>query len=321
MLNDKFFQKHQKLLLWVFNTPLGRWFFKISGNKSSVGKNKIIGILPNTIFWKGKGKQVVAEFRTHDKFSKRLYCSFLPLWKLCHAWDTLFANVFRPAWNLGFDSLTQYPDVATGATTCDTPILMLVAVDGTWASVHDATDGTAAGTSTALDTLIEVQELAAGVRYGIYRSGFGFDLSSIAGATISAVTMSYWPTAKNNTAAGNATIYSFTPAVNNSFAVADYDQFGTTAFSTNVLVSGVTTGQYLDFAFNSTGVTNTTPGAINNFGTREVTFDVANSAPPNDTRCNLDGYFADQAGTTNDPKLVVTYTPGGRFLDLTSKSW
>lgn len=50
------------------------------------------------------------DFRTHDKFSKRLYYAFYPLWWTLHQWDTLFANNFAPQLNFGFDTLTAYPD-------------------------------------------------------------------------------------------------------------------------------------------------------------------------------------------------------------------
>jgi hypothetical protein len=85
-----FFLLHQDRLLWLLNAPIiGRWFrwvLRISGESSSVGSLKIDRILPNAIFWWHGDKQV-AEFRTHAKFSKRLYYAFRPLWWTLHAWD------------------------------------------------------------------------------------------------------------------------------------------------------------------------------------------------------------------------------------------
>src|SRR3990167_5137978 len=98
LFSKEWFLKHQKILLWFVNTWIGRKILCINGSKSLVGKNKIIYIEPNAIWWKGKKKrEVVAEFRTHDKFGKRLYYAFKPIWYLIHYWDTLFANNFAPA--------------------------------------------------------------------------------------------------------------------------------------------------------------------------------------------------------------------------------
>ena len=48
-------------------------------------------------------------------------------------------------------------------------------------------------------------------------------------------------------------------------------------------------------------------------GGREATYDAANSAPTwvSGAEHYFEGCYADTAGTTSDPKLVVTYTLGG----------
>src|SRR3972149_5143286 len=118
MFNAKWFQKHQGLLLWFANNLLGRYVFRVYSKRSSVGKNKIIRILPNSITWQAEGKYHT-EFRAHNKFSKRIHSAFYPLWWLMHQWDTLFANSLMPNLNLGFDSLTAYPDPDVEVSTVD----------------------------------------------------------------------------------------------------------------------------------------------------------------------------------------------------------
>ena len=110
--SKQWFLKYQKILLRFCNTWIGRKILCIDGNKSSIGKNKIIHIESNAIWWK-TGRKVTAEFRTHDKFGKRLYYAFKPLWHLFHIWDLGFG--WQPNWNLGFDTLTVYP--AAGANS------------------------------------------------------------------------------------------------------------------------------------------------------------------------------------------------------------
>jgi len=61
---------------------------------------------------------------------------------------------------------------------------------------------------------------------------------------------------------------------------------------------------------NATGRGNVSLTGISKFGSRNANYDVANSAPAFTAFASngIQIYFADQAGTANDPKLVVTYT-------------
>jgi len=104
------FKRNQKLLLKFANTFIGKFILRIYGKRSSVGKNKIIKIEPHVITWENPDGSFSAEFRTHAKFAKRLYYGLKPLWKIMHFWDTTIANTFIPELNLGFDTLTEYPD-------------------------------------------------------------------------------------------------------------------------------------------------------------------------------------------------------------------
>src|SRR3990167_8597062 len=111
LFGKDWFFKHQKILLLLTNTLIGRYILRIHGDKSSVGKNKIVRIERNAIYWRGKKPdEFVVEVRTHPKFAKRILYTFYPIWYLIHLWDTLFANNFAPNLNLGFDTLTVYPD-------------------------------------------------------------------------------------------------------------------------------------------------------------------------------------------------------------------
>src|SRR3972149_6936967 len=98
MLDQNWFAKYQKQLLWLLNTPIvGIWFRKvlrIRGEVDDIGTRKVS--LDKI--------KIGYDIRTHDKFSKRLYFAFKPLWQLIHWWDTLIANQVAPAWNLGFDA-------------------------------------------------------------------------------------------------------------------------------------------------------------------------------------------------------------------------
>lgn len=338
MFHREWFIKHQKKLLWLLNTPLARlwfrWVLRINGNKSSVGENKIIGILPNAIFWKGKKKnQYVAEFRTHPKFAKRIHYAFRPFWLLLHAWDTLIANPFLPTWNLGFDTTGDlFPDASTGSTT----------VDGVCGHNYAAGSGVAWATlradpgnlsdDTSADFIL--QEIVADSTTDnfrrIRRPIWTWDTNSIpSGSTIDDGTIKIKGTATNHDTAASITndlnIVAATPAANNDLVDADYAQTGATAFSTAIASGSWSQTAYNTFTLNASGRSNITAAGISRFGGRNDTHDRANSAPSwvNGATSRFSGLYADQAGTTEDPILNVTYTPpaAGVPFDLTSKYW
>ena len=103
MIFDKeWFRKHQKGLLWLLNTPIVkawfRWVMCIDQNQ------RVDRIDPNGLFWKKENGKVGFDLRTHNKYSKRLYYGFYPLWALFHVFDMEIANKWIPVANLGFDS-------------------------------------------------------------------------------------------------------------------------------------------------------------------------------------------------------------------------
>jgi hypothetical protein len=155
LFDENWFARHQSKLLWLLNTPLikiwFRWILRIRKFDCPL-KTKIAGIAPNNFTFNQKlvlidhiklkkgwviydptnrqhkrlrkscliEKRIALErttdFRTHNKFSKRLFYAFYPVWWLAHQWDTLFANQWQPAWNLGFDTLTAGNTYYAGET-------------------------------------------------------------------------------------------------------------------------------------------------------------------------------------------------------------
>lgn len=319
MFNKQWFLKYQRPLLWFANTFIGKHLLRINGRRSLVGKHKIIGILPNAIFWGGKikgyhfvkGKKVYkqefkAEFRTHNKFSKRLFYAFYPLWWLIHQWDTIFANNFQPNWNLGFDTLTVYPDpLNPGTNTVDGSIQHRGGA--AYATAHDAATGTGVDL-TSINLLLIDNSISATLFY-MSRSLMTFDTSLLtSGATISSAVLSLFGDTSGNVNADtdSASIVASTPAANNAYAVEDYDQFGTTKLATDIGIASINTTAYNDFSLNANGISNISLTGISRFGTRTAK-DISNTAPSVGLN-NVWFKSADNTGTTNDPKLVVTYT-------------
>lgn len=252
------------------------------------------------------------DFRTHNKYSKRLFYAFYPIWYLFHCWDILFANNFKPAWNLGYDDLTVYPDPDTEITS----------VDG-WARRHNVDEAWAtirAGAGTqAFDTDEGNQspQMAASEttnRWGeLRRSIFLFDTSSLPdNAVISGAIFSQYGYAKGDTLNVTPAIamVGSNPASNTALAAADYNTVNTTRQAdTDVTYAGWSITGYNAWTLNATGLGNISKTGITKFGTAFAK-DVDNSAPTwsSANSANVGGYFAERTGTTSDPKLVVTYT-------------
>lgn len=300
MFNKYWFSKNQTILLWFANTWLGKQILHIDS------KEKLIAILPNAIFWK-KGKEYVAEFRSHNKFSKRLYYAFYPLWRLFHLWDMFW----YPKFNLGFDTLGPvYPDADPETTTMDGNSQNS---DASFATCRSA----AAGNSTSASNASSNCQIA--VDIGIYyvaRNFHLFDTSALtASVTISAATYSVYDTGAGfaNSDSDSLHAVSSNPASNTALVDADFDQVGSTSFGSISLASW-TGSAYNGISLNASGLANISKTGVSKFGQR-IGGDLNNSAPSSADRVQT--YMADQTGTANDPKLEVTYSiPSGGFFAL-----
>lgn len=152
--------------------------------------------------------------------------------------------------------------------------------------------------------------------YGtIIRAIYLFDTSAIgSGNTVTSATFSLYGIAAVNDIGTSATdcaisLAASTPASNTALADSDYGQTGTTRYATDFTFASWSTSGYNTWNLNSTGLAAISLTGISKFATK-FACDLDNSAPAiqNAKSTYVTNYFADQAGTTNDPKLVVNYT-------------
>lgn len=317
VFNQQWFTRWQKPLLWLLNTPVVRtWFrriLRINGERSSVGKERITRIEPHAIHWQGS-----IEFRTHWKFSKRIYFAFKYVWWTLHAWDYCINLLrFSPKLNFGFDVLTVYPDIGSGVTTVDGYVLQTYAVGSGvgWATIIALADGTDVSLSVAVDTAMQIRSDTTSPNWRqLLKSFFHFDTSSIPDTNnISLGTLSLAGDAKADNASitPDINIYGSTTASDNNLVIGDFDQAGSTAFSTAIAYANLTTGgTYADFVLNASGLANISKTGVSKFSGRNANYDAAATAPTHPGSALLSYWninMADQAGTTSDPKLVVTH--------------
>ena len=227
---------------------------------------------------------------------------------------------------IGNTTSTFYPDASVETTSVD-GYTQVNAVDETWATIHDRADGTLANDSDANQPCSGVRCSATSNQFQrMERAMYLFDTSAIPdGDTISSAILSLCSQTKWVITAlkVNINIYASTPASNTAIATGDFDQYGTTAFSTQITYDNwAADGTYNDFTLNASGLTAISKTGISKFGSRDSLYDAPNSAP---TWSSGDGavlysYTADNAGTTNDPKLVVVHTTPitvkGEFFQL-----
>lgn len=315
VFDQSWFKKYQSVLLWFVNTPLGRHLFRIHSHRSSVGRRSITKITPNSISWiERQTKQktyFTTEFRTHNKFSKRIYHTLLPLWYAFHLWDKIVNALRLPKLNLGFDTLTAYP--AAGNNSPIDGYVGVASQDKTLANLL-ATAGSTAATTDAANNLPWLEASTTTDQFeATYVAGFCWDTSSLtAGATVSGAVLSLEGNGSRTVGLGDAInkICLFNPANTNALVNGDFNTFTYTAQSDGGFNNAQwSESAYNDFTLNATGLGNISKTGVTKFG---LCFDWhiggftgvwANSET---TRSGVK--FADSDGTNEDPKLAVTYT-------------
>lgn len=312
VFNKDWFKQHQKTLLFLLNSRVFKHLFRRILRIDL--KDDILAIIPNAIFIKGeKENEYKAEFRGHDKYSKRLYYGFKYLWYVVHAWDLFVANKFNPKFNLGFDTLTVYPNSGSGGTTGDCYI-SYVGSGASFSTMRNSSVGMDVN-NTSTDAKcagVNPDSTSNTWRY-LHRGIFTFDTSALtSGANISSATISLMGQSKAN-AQGSPDLHIVptTPSTNYNFQLSDYNKF-TFSSVASVSYASFSTSAYNNMSLNAGGISNISKTGISKFGCI-TSWDLNNSftgtwAFPGET------YFwislADSSGTSNDPKLTITFALG-----------
>lgn len=251
------------------------------------------------------------DFRAHNKYAKRLYHAFKPIWWAMHYWDELVADKRAPALSFGFSTLTAYP---SPGTTVDGYVSRSNVVES-WSTIRAGAGTNNDSSQTEVELRIASEWNSSPNFAHLYRFIALFDTSALgSGATISAATLSLNGTNKSNTFSHTSfeyNIYTSNPASNTALANADFTTLGTTKQSdTNITYTGWSTTGYNDFAFNATGIGNISKTGISKFGAREALYDAAGASLTYENDKIIRVYFnaSDASGTSTDPKLVITYT-------------
>lgn len=216
----------------------------------------------------------------------------------------------------GKTTLVVYPDAGSGGGGTTDGLLKSFNSNQAWATHHDASVATSVadtidGSSTSDSGPYIISGTTSSKWTALYRSAFSFDTSGVGGGTISSSTFSQFTHAKvdnfTTPAAPVTHLRGQTLAANDALAVGDFDGGGGDDFATLTWAS-VGTGQYNDYALNATGIAAIVTDGVTAFSLR-YSYDVNDSPPTWESGkvVRTSSYFADYAGTANDPKLTIEY--------------
>lgn len=303
VFSKTWFQKYQSRLLWFANTFVGR---RILGIEE---KGRVVEVLPNC-YTVCSGDVFKTDIRTHEKFGKRLYYRLKYVWHAIHWFDMLFANRFAPQLNFGFDTTTVYPDANPESTSVDG--YTRETGSQTWGSIQAGAGDTSNDSSATGDCVWISSSTTSNEWDRLSRSIFLFDTSSIDDTDyLEDATVSIRGTGKGSENFGaKVALYASNPASNTALVNADFTTLGTTKLSdTEYTNSTYDDSAYNDFSLNASGLSAIDFTGVSKFGCRDSVYDVPDVEPT--WQSGADDFFscafADQGGTSQDPKLVITH--------------
>ncbi len=210
--------------------------------------------------------------------------------------------------------LIVYPNAGTGSNTSDARVYRQ-GVNEAFATIRNG-NGTDVDSSVTTTVCAQIQCSSTLNQFStISRGVFSFDTSLLgSSATVASAILSFYGNSKANSLSAGipellvAGVSMGNPAVP---AASDYQAVARTRFATGISYSDLNLSGYNDFNLNSFGLANINATGISQFST-QWDWDLDNSFGGTWTVGLSQVYvfieFADQGGTTNDPKLVINYT-------------
>ena len=303
---DKWFQIQQKLLLWIANNKEGRALLCIKEDFPyivKIRKNCIRGLID---FKKNK-PQFFSEYRVGAKYANIIryrWKAFQEMAQWYYMNEMAGRMIFSPvaATEYVYTHTTYFPDPDIESTTVDGRAHKDDSSD--WPTTRNAADGQTAADDIGVGGIPS----GSGVEATLYRNFRAFVLFNTADIgdtdTLDSATLSGFVRGGNPDTQSDP-VYAVTtsPASNTAITTADYDQ-----------VSGISRGSVafgsID-TYHDISLTGTLTDYIDRAGVTKLGFrgdyDFNNTTPT--AALNLMSMnAAETAGTSQDPKLVVTHT-------------
>lgn len=211
---------------------------------------------------------------------------------------------------------TFYPDPNPETTTVD-GFTGRINNSESWSSIHDST-GQTAGAASSVGSIAGYRRStsSSSLWRNNFRSFYLFDTSSITDTdTVDSATMELYITAHREQIEGSIDFYvvDMNPDSNTTLANADYLNYGTTKQSSLLEGSTFTTNAYNAWTLNATGEASISLTGVTKFGLmadKDITDTEPSGGSVGDGE-DCTGNFAEETGTSKDPKLVVIHSAGG----------
>jgi hypothetical protein len=336
---ERWFGSHQPLLLKMLTTPYGRDLLCVDQGLPPIDQishrhvrciiderpGRIRSWIPAMQGWgsvPGVDRTYLSEFRIGEKYGNIIrfrweaylaYAAYLEAQQ--YDYHRARASAIGVPLIAGGAVTTVYPDPHPESATVDGRIVNALAGQETWADARNNASGTGVNHDSA--SAFVVVGRASDNNPRCDRGITLFDTSSIDdGETKVSATWSPWVTAKANNHTNGARDIGFvqnTIATNTTLVVGDYSAITLDTpdeGATRITLANITTGQYNDFALNSTGLGWVSLTGVTKVGWR-YSWDIDNldPTPQADGQAGITVSFAETTGTSNDPKLAVTHTP------------
>ena len=312
LFSNDWFKIWQWLLLFAVNSPIKGLREEVRYRLGiSLDRNILVNQLLEKSFRIRTGENEFTEtFYGRNVFARSVHRELLWLWNLIHKWDMNFANHFAPTLNLGFDTLTAYPDAHPETTTFD------AFYENGGSPYSTVRDSSASSETNDYIPSIGVANYLSAPDYYVRRMIFLFNTQSLtANAVISNASVLLFGIYKEQANSGHSNVHivSSNPTSTTEATDTDYSSLGSTSFS-SIVYSSINANGFNDFVMDANGINNISKTGISKFGGRS-NGDLNNSQP---TSVNLLQFYSaeNEDGTSRSPKLVITYTlpiPGNKY--------
>jgi hypothetical protein len=311
-LNENLWMRqHQGLMLALANTQEGKDLLCIEDHGLP-----IIGIRKNAVLY-DKGTELMADFRVGAKWSNVVRYRWQEVRRALARMNELFLlKAIRAGVPAGAATLTAYPDAHAESTSVDGPVSRYRPFASTpwetFATLHSSA-GDGANASQASGYFTVIKSGTTNLLYALLnRAIFLFDTSAIgAGATASAGVISFHGKAKGDYFSQSVVLTASNPASNTDLEFADYGTLGTDDHAVaQIAISAWDDSGYNAYTLDASGIAALSVDGISKFGLRNSSDFTGAGSPPtwaSDVSGNIQGYYADETGTSKDPKLVITY--------------
>lgn len=182
-----------------------------------------------------------------------------------------------------------------------------------YSTCRNAATGTgSSSTVTNIDESLVCRAILFGGNYFISRAFFPFDTSALgSGSTVTAAEFNLYieVTAKFDTNTDSFCVVQTSQASTSSLTTSDFDAVNFTNGGARTIAGFSNANQYWPWTLNGTGLGWVNTTGFTKLGLQSL-LDINNSTPTGLNQLTGATYFSDNTGTSKDPYLSVTYTPG-----------